>query len=95
MKVITQIEIKEINRLYAEKGTYAAVARIMGIAPSTVKKYVIKDYKIIDESTFIRFDRPLPEFNPEIFRIKDWSPLCELSTEETDEIRDLWKELEI
>ncbi len=95
MKVITQKEIKEINRLYAELKTYAAVSRATGFSPATVKKYIIKDYTPVDESTFIRFDRPLPEFDSTIFRGEDWGDLCLLSPEEEQEIRELWKELDV
>ena len=95
MTVITQKEIKEMNRLYAELGTYAAVSRATGFSPATVKKYIIKDYKPTDESTWIRFDRPLPEFDSTPFRCDDWGSMCLLSPEEEEEIRELWKELEV
>lgn len=94
MRVITYEQIKEINRLYAELKTYAAVSRAMGIAPSTVKKYVKANYEVPDESGFQRFDRPLPEqFNVEIFLADDWGKLCELTREEKKAVEDLWKEL--
>lgn len=95
MTVITQKEIKEINRLYLQLKTYAAVARATGFSPATVKKYVIKDYVEADESKFIRFDRPLPDFDSSMFRGDDWGALCLLSEEEEQEIRELWKELDV
>lgn len=95
MRVITQKDIQEINKLYAELKTYAAVSRKTGFSPATVKKYVIKDYVPVDEEAAIRFNRPLPEFNPEIFRVDDWGKLCELSEEEVKEIKELWKEIEV
>ena len=95
MKVITQKDVKEINRLYAELKTYAAVSRATGFSPATVKKYIKADYQVLDESTFIRFDRPLPEFDSTPFRGDDWGNLCLLSSEEEQEIRELWKELEV
>ncbi len=95
MKVITQKEIKEINQLYVKFKTYAAVARATGFSPATVKKYVIKDWADLDESTFIRFDRPLPDFDSTLFRCDDWGPLCTLTSDEEREIRELWKELEV
>ena len=39
--VVTQEMIKEINELYTEIKTYAGVARKIGIAPTTVKKYIV------------------------------------------------------
>ena len=95
MTIITQKEIKEINRLYLQLKTYAAVARATGFSPATVKKYVIKDYVEADESNFIRFDRPLPDFDSSMFRGNDWGTLCLLSEEEEQEIRELWKELDV
>lgn len=95
MKVVTNNDIKEMNRLYLELKTYAAVARATGFSPSTVKKYIVKDYKLVDESNIQRFDRPLPEFDSSIFRTNDWGPLCVLSEEEIIEVQKLWNELEV
>lgn len=95
MKFVTQNDIVEMNKLYLELKTYAAVARATGFSPSTVKKYIITDYEVVDESNFKRFDRPLPDFNPTIFNGDDWAKLCELSDEEKKEIRELWKELDV
>lgn len=95
MRVITNEDVKNINRLYAELKTYAAVARATGFSPATVKKYVKKDYEVINEKNIIRFNRPLPEFDSSMFRCGDWGPLCELSEDEVKEIRNLWKEIEV
>lgn len=95
MKVVTNEDVKEINRLYIELKTYAAVARKTGFSPATVKKYVIPNYQIVDESSFIRFDRPLPEFDRKPFRIDDWGDLCVLSDDEIKLVKELWKELEV
>ena len=45
--VIDQDKIKEINISYIKNKTYAAVARELGIAASTVKKYIIPIKPII------------------------------------------------
>ena len=95
MRVVKESDIKEMNRLYLELKTYAGVARVTGFSPSTVKKYIKKDFEVVDESKVKRFDRPLPEFDSTIFRVDDWGPLCELSKEEIKEIRELWKEIEV
>ena len=94
MKVVTQNDIQEMNKLYLELKTYAAVSRATGFAPTTVKKYIIKDYKPIDAANIQKFTGKLPELNSTIFRCSDWGILCELSDEEMDEIKELWKELE-
>lgn len=95
MKVVTQADIRKINRLYLELGTYAAVARETGFSPTTIKKYIIPDFKVVEEADVKRFDGPLPEFDSSMFRGDDWGDLCVLSPEEIGEIRELWKEMEI
>ena len=41
---VTQDEIIKMNELYLEYHTYAAVAKEVGRAPSTVKRYIDPDY---------------------------------------------------
>ena len=95
MKVSTNSDIKEINRLDIDLKTDTAVARATGFSPATVKKYVIKDYKVVDEDNIIRFNKPLPDLDSTIFRCDDWGHLCLLSEDEISEIKILWKELEV
>lgn len=45
VKRVTEEEIQEINKLYYELRSYAAVAKITGRSAGTVKKYVIEDWK--------------------------------------------------
>lgn len=93
MKVITFEDKKQINELYLKYKTYAAVSRITGFSPGTVKKYVRSDYT--PRTEIKSFEGDLPDFNPQMFRIDDWGPLCVLSDEEIQEIKELWKELEL
>lgn len=96
MKIITQTDIKNINKLYLELGTYAAVSRATGFSPGTVKKYVVPGYTIVDDKSIVHYSREaLPEFEPERFRGKDWGEMCVLSQDELQEIYDLWKEIEL
>lgn len=95
MRVITFEDIKKINELYAKIGTYAGVARETGFSPATVKKYVNKDYVPVEEKNVVRFNRPLPEFDSAPFRCDDWGPLCVLNNDEKNEIKELWKELDV
>lgn len=95
MKIVTNKDVQEMNRLYAELKTYAAVARKTGFSPATVKKYIIPNFTVVNEEDIVRFDRPLPEFAPEPFRVNDWGPLCVLSDEEVDEVEKLWNEIEV
>lgn len=95
MKIVTQADKIKINEAYLRLKTYAAVARETGFSPATVKKYVINDYVSSEEKQIVRFDRPLPDFDALPFRVTDWGPLCELSDTEKDEIKNLWKELDL
>ena len=95
MKVVTYSDIKEINRLYIELKTYAAVARKTGFSPSTVKKYVDPNFKPVEEREIKRFEGPLPEFDSSPFRCDDWRDLCSLSDKEVEEITELWEEMEL
>jgi hypothetical protein len=97
-KITTDI-IKQINELYVKLGTYAAVARELGIAASTVKKYVVKDYRPIAEREIRRFnpivDMPA-EYSTEIFEgIDNYGDLCVLFEDEAAEIIELWEELSL
>lgn len=95
MRKVTQEDIKTINKLYAELKSYAAVSRVVGFAPSTVKKYVVQDYVVVDESKIERFNKPLPDLNTRPFLKEDWGDLCVITEEEFAEIRNLWEEMEI
>ena len=95
MRVVTNEDIKEMNRLYLELKTYAAVARKTGFSPATVKKYIIQDYKPVEPQNIIRFDRPLPDFDSTMFRADDWGALCVLSDDEMEKIQVLWNEIEV
>ena len=95
MKIVTQADKIEINRLYKELGTYAAVSRATGFSPSTVKKYVVADFVPETSRPIVKFDGKLPEFEPERFAHMDWNKACELTDEEYEEVRALWEELDV
>lgn len=95
MRIVTHENILEFNRLYKKYKTYAAVARATGFCPSTIKKYIIDNFEEVDTVKIVRFNEPLPEFDSKKFRTNDWGDLCVLSNEEVEEIKELWKELEL
>ena len=97
MRYVTQDDIKKINELYLQLKTYAAVSRATGFAPSTIKKYVISNYEVIEEKNIKRVKGPLPDVFSfqKIFLKDDWADLCSLTKEEYEEIKELWKELEL
>lgn len=95
--VITEETKIQINELYLQIGTYSGVAKKIGCAPSTVKKYIIPGFvsqEKIKKKIFRRED--LPEFSTQgLKNVENWGSLCSLSEEEKNEIRELWKELVI
>ena len=51
---VTDRDIKLMNELYVKYGTYAAVAREVGFAPSTVKRYMTPNYQPVVASNIKR-----------------------------------------
>lgn len=88
--VIDQDKIKEINISYIKNKTYAAVARELGIAASTVKKYIIPNFTIDIQQ--VEFDESLVIPVSEIKLNLGDSEICTLSKDEEIEIQELWKE---
>lgn len=99
MTKITNEMIVQINELYKEIKTYSGVARKLGIAATTVKKYVQSDYipkaelqfKPIDvfacRNVIEHYTLPAEAFNNPL--------LLDLTKEEYEEIQELWKELSV
>lgn len=95
--VIDQNTIRRINDRYLVLKTYAAVARELGISPTTVKKYIIKGYEPIELAAIkhFHFDEAAArkiEKTPFVLK-EDMSDILVLSDEEKDELEDFWKEL--
>ena len=88
-------DIIKFNDLYLELKTYAGVARETGFSASTVKKYIIKDYVSAEKIETQKFSGDLPEFVPEIFRKQDWVSFLDMTKEEYEEIKELWKEMSL
>lgn len=90
-------EVKRINEIYAECRTYAETARRLGMAPSTVKKYVIPGWVPVDKAAIRHFNLSMiPEFDTSMFYgVDNYGDLCVLSDAERDEIKELWKELDV
>lgn len=86
---VTQEDILKMNTLYIQPEThsYAAVARITGFSPSTVKKYIIDDFSIPTEKKV--WEGELPQPGTFLININD------LSNDERAEIEELRKEITI
>lgn len=93
--VVTQDMIKQINELYLKIKTYSGVAREVGIAPTTVKKYIIPNYQSEENIKKIIFKKEdIPELSFEKFKnLEDWGSLCNLTDEEKEEVKELWNEI--
>ena len=86
---VTQEDILKMNTLYIQPEThsYAAVARITGFSPSTVKKYIIDNFSISTERKI--WSGELPQPGSFLITTDD------LSDDERAEIEELRKEITI
>lgn len=94
---VTNEDILRINEIYYKTKVYAETARQTGFSASTVKKYVIPGWEPVKEENAIRFERSqVPEFDFSIFKgVENYGDLCVLTTEELEELKDLWRELAV
>ena len=98
-KRVTQEDILAFNSLYYKTRNYAQVARETGFSSSTVKKYIDKNWKPVEVENITRFElSSLPDYKEvvKIFRgVDNYGYLCQLTPEENEEIKELWKELAV
>lgn len=90
--------IIKMNELYLQIGTYTGVSRALGGSPSasTVKKYIIPEYKPQSEVTKISFSwDDVPKAKDIELKYSDFGDLCELAATEIAEIEKLWEELSV
>lgn len=95
---ITTEDILNINKEYYDCHNYSEVARRLGWSASTVRKYVDKSWTPADETTRKIFNPSdlNDSFDTSIFKgVENFGELCVLSEEEIEEIKELWKELDI
>lgn len=97
MTKITKDDIIQINELYKQLGSYAAVARELGFAASTIKKYVQPGYIPRDEIVLNRVDmnrcRAIIENHTLSAADIENEHLLELTAEEAKEMEEIWKEI--
>lgn len=95
---VTAENILDFNQRYFACKNYSEVARQTGFSPATVRKYVDKNWKPLDESKRKVFDPSTlsDDFDVSLFmNIENFGELCVLSEEEKKEIVELWEEIEI
>ena len=91
-KRVTQEDIILMNEIYCRVKTYAATARECGFSPSTVSKYIIKDYTPQSDRPKEKIIIELPNIN-DVKIIGTWAENTILSEEEWAELRELQKEV--
>ena len=91
MKRVGTDDIIKINEAYLACGTYSGAAAATGWSASTVKKYVISDYK--SEQKVEAVDIELPPIEEIAERLPPWYDITCLTPEEEKEIKQLWKEM--
>lgn len=93
---VTQEMIVRMNDLYLELKTYAAVARKVGVSPTTVKRYINPNYKRVkdgeseDENELEITIQPI---NYELFDRPSWNILLTLMPREVDGMLKLREEV--
>lgn len=91
MKRVGPDDIIKINEAYLACGTYSGAAAATGWSASTVRKYVISDYK--SEQKVEVTDIELPPIEEIADRLPPWYNITCLTSEEEKEIKMLWKEM--
>ena len=94
---VTSDDILRINEIYYKTKVYAETARQTGFSASTVKKYVIKDWKPVVTENIIKFElSQIPEFDGSIFKgVDNYGDLCVFTAREKEEMKELWGELAV
>ncbi|MDV3427014.1 MAG: hypothetical protein LIR50_07490 [Bacillota bacterium] len=90
-KRVTDEDIKLMNEAYLLCGTYSGVAKATGWSASTVKKYIIADYK--KEAKTLEIEIIIPSVEETISSLKNHHELSCLSDEEKQDMKNLWKEV--
>ena len=91
MKRVGPDDIIKINEAYLACGTYSGAAAATGWSASTVRKYVISDYK--SEQKVEAVDIELPPIKEIAEKLPPWYDITCLTPEEEKEIKMLWKEM--
>ena len=87
---VTEDMIIRMNELYIELKTYAAVSRIVGVSPTTVKKYINPNFNKVTDNKRTIEER---EINFDLFDRVNWNILLELMPREKVDIEEVRKEV--
>lgn len=89
MKVTPEMII-QMNELYLDIKTYAGVARVIGVSPSTVKRYINPNFQKVESK---RRDIEEREINFDLFTRNCWNVLLELMPREINGMEETRKEV--
>lgn len=89
MKVTPEMII-QMNELYLDVKTYAGVARVVGVSPSTVKRYINPNFQKVESK---RRDIEDKEINFDLFTRNCWDILLELMPREITGMEEVRKEV--
>lgn len=99
MKITPEIK-EQINILYLQLGTKAAVAREIGCSASTVSKYIIPNFKLNEEKEAPKFEGQIGNSDKLAAALKNSDnpgrrlcELCMLSDSEWQELKEMQKEI--
>lgn len=87
---VTEDMILQMNELYLELKTYAAVSRVVGVSPTTVKKYINPNFQKVEQK---KHEIEEKEINFDLFVRNDWNILLELMPRELKGIEEVRKEV--
>lgn len=93
-KRITDEQIEQINKAYLECGTYSGAAKIVGVSPSTVKKYIIPDYSE-EPIIIVNKEKITPKKVEDIKKFTTAAEVYEatmITNEEEDDLKLFWRE---
>lgn len=96
-KKITEEQRIQINELYAQIGIKSKVAKILGISPVSVSKYLIDNYVPQNQREREKFQGKPQDFPQEILNLEKGediaTALIQLSQKEKEQLKELQKEI--
>ena len=106
-KRITDEKIIEINEVYLQCGVKSQTAKICGVSPASVTKYLIPNYVSQKDKVEVTFDKTIPGVNSFIEQIKNTMSnlncsaaaalceVCKVTNQEWEEVKIMQKEIMI
>lgn len=88
---VSEEDIKLMNEAYLLCGTYSGVAKATGWSASTVKKYIVSDFK--SEGAQKTVEISIPSVEDTIAYLCNHTDLSCLTESEKTDMKNLWKEV--